>query len=162
MNRHAVGRPTTVVIIPCGKRKVWRREPGRGPTPARETYISTPFCLARRFAELYGDRYYILSAKYGLLAPHELIPTDYDVTFLNPATDPVSIESIRRQLAAALPTGREYKVIALGGREYLTAIEAACAPLAITPHFPFAGLPVGKSLAALRRAIDAIAGEASP
>lgn len=162
MNRHAVGRPTTVVIIPCGKRKVWRREPGRGPAPARDAYVSTPFCLARRFAELYGDRYYVLSAKHGLLAPDELIPADYDVTFLRPETNPISVEVIRRQLAAALPAPGGYKVIALGGREYLMAIEEACAPLAITPHFPFAGLPVGKSLAALRRAIDAASGGEVP
>jgi hypothetical protein len=26
----------TLVIVACGSSKVWRREPGRGPTPARE------------------------------------------------------------------------------------------------------------------------------
>ena|SRR5947209_8164982 len=154
MNRQPVGRPTTVVIIPCGKRKVWRREPGRGPTPARDAYTGTPFCLARRFAERFGDLYLVLSAKHGLLQPEDAVPEDYDVTFTRPETNPVGPELISAQLASLLPHGRVHKVVALGGREYLEAISAACAPLGLEPAFPFAGLPVGKTLRAIKRALD--------
>ena len=75
MNRRedgAVGE--TLVIIPCGQAKVWAGEPQRGPTPAGEAYTGAPFKVNRAYAERHGDRWVILSAKYGFIPPDSLLP----------------------------------------------------------------------------------------
>jgi hypothetical protein len=54
-----------LVIIPCGQAKLWDDDPQRGPTPARDAYTGAPFKVNRAYAERHGDRWVILSAKYG-------------------------------------------------------------------------------------------------
>lgn len=54
-----------LVIVPCGKRKIWDKHPDQGPTRADDAYIGTPFTLNRTYAERFGDRWVVLSAKYG-------------------------------------------------------------------------------------------------
>jgi len=68
------------------------------PTKAEDVYIG-PFartCIeyAKKF---YLDSYVILSAKYSFLFPDEVIPENYDVTFKDPKTKPVSVGELRRQ-----------------------------------------------------------------
>ncbi len=48
------------------------------PARARDLYTGTLFKLARRYAERHCSRFYILSAKYGLLEPDRII-APYDV-----------------------------------------------------------------------------------
>lgn len=85
-------------IVPCGSLKIWDRYPNAGPTKAEDVYIG-PFartCIeyAKKF---YPDSYVILSAKYSFLFPDEVIPENYDVTFKDPKTKPVSVGELRRQ-----------------------------------------------------------------
>jgi hypothetical protein len=65
-----------LVVVPCGKSKVWDREPHRGPTPAREAYVGNLFKVGRRYAEAFSDEWVILSAKYGLIQPDFVIPAN--------------------------------------------------------------------------------------
>jgi cytoplasmic iron level regulating protein YaaA (DUF328/UPF0246 family) len=60
-------------IIGCGAAKADELQ------PAAEMYTSTYFRKKREYAEEKADRYWILSAKHGLLEPHEVIEP-YDVT----------------------------------------------------------------------------------
>jgi hypothetical protein len=55
----------SMVIVPCGKRKIWDKHPDQGPTHAAEAYTGAPLRLNRRYAERFGDRWVVLSAKYG-------------------------------------------------------------------------------------------------
>jgi len=64
---------STIAFVGCVKAK----RPGRW--PAGEKYISALFTKSRAYAKQHADRWYILSAKYGLLAPDEEID-DYDET----------------------------------------------------------------------------------
>lgn len=58
---------STLVIIGCGAQKLSES------APACELYTSQHFCAKRRYAEGSGHRWMILSARYGLLRPEELI-----------------------------------------------------------------------------------------
>lgn len=62
-----------IALISCGKQKL------AGSHPAKELYISTLFRFAYTHALLHFDKVFILSAKYGLLCPDEVI-ADYDLT----------------------------------------------------------------------------------
>ena len=60
-------RAGTLVIVPCGKSKIWDRDPDAGPTAARAAYVGSPFKVNREYAETFGEAWVILSAKYGFL-----------------------------------------------------------------------------------------------
>ncbi|ULH18227.1 hypothetical protein MF271_22425 (plasmid) [Deinococcus sp. KNUC1210] len=49
------------------------------PAQAQDLYTSTLFGSSRRFAEHFGDRWFILSARHGLLEPTAVV-TPYDET----------------------------------------------------------------------------------
>jgi len=66
----------TLVIVPCGKSKIWKKEPKRGATKARNVYTGAPFKLNKRYAEQFGYDWVILSAKYGFIDPDYQIPED--------------------------------------------------------------------------------------
>lgn len=59
----------SVCLVSCVSKKVNHKE------KAKDLYISPWFIRARRYAELYSDRWYILSAKYGLVCPNEILNT---------------------------------------------------------------------------------------
>ena len=142
----------TLVIVPCGVAKIWDKEQHRGPTPAREAYVGAPFKVNREYAERFGDRWVILSAKYGLIDPDFLIPGPYNVTFKRKSPELVTIATLRRQIES-LKLDSFATIIALGGKEYRGVLEEAFANARSQLHFPFAGLPIGKSMQAMRRAL---------
>lgn len=142
--------PSTLVVVPCGQQKIWQKRPGAGPTVARDAYTGTPFVMNRRYAERFGDRWVILSAKYGLVTPDFLIPETYEVTFKKRDTHPVALDTLRLQ-ANTLSTFET--VIGLGGKEYRAALEYAFELTDSQLIFPFAGLPLGYALQATKRAI---------
>jgi hypothetical protein len=143
----------TLVIVPCGVRKIWHLDPDRGPTPARDAYIGTPFKVQRAYAERFGDRWVILSAKYGFIDPDFVLPGPYDVTFKRKASGLVTVERLREQIRE-LGLDRFEVVVGLGGRAYRLAVERAFTGLPVRLCFPFAGLPLGKALRAVRQTIS--------
>lgn len=142
---------SVLVIIPCGKKKIWDKSPSVGPTSARDAYTGSPFKVNRQFAEYCQKRgadWLILSAKYGFVSPSSLIE-NYNVTFKQPKTCPVSHEALRSQVAE-MKLDRYERVIAVGGREYLQAVRAAFAGTGCRLEFPAEGLAVGKAMARLK------------
>lgn len=141
-----------LVVVPCGRAKIWDRLPDLGAAAAREAYTGAPFNLNRDYAERFGDTWVVLSAKYGFIRPTMPIPRPYEVTFKRQETDPVADERMREQVIA-LGLDRFSIVVGLGGKEYRGAIERAFAGL--PPHliFPFAGLPIGRSMRATKQAL---------
>ena len=140
----------TLVVVPCGKAKIWDKHPDAGPTPARAVYVGSPFKVNRGYAERFGDRWVILSAKYGFLAPDEIIDGPYNVTFKDRRTEPVSIATLYRQVIEA-HLSDFHIVLALGGKDYRSVIEGAFEPKQVI--FPFEGLQLGYALGAAKRAI---------
>ena len=85
-------------VVPCGSLKIWDKYPNAGPTKAKDAYIGPFVKTCIEYAEkFYPGTYVILSAKYGFLFPDEVIPGNYNVTFNDPSTDPITIEELRRQ-----------------------------------------------------------------
>ena len=70
-----------LVVIPCGRGKIWYREPVRGAIYAAEAYTGTPFRFNRQSAERFDEAWIVLSAKYGLTTPDLCTTEPYEVTF---------------------------------------------------------------------------------
>lgn len=138
-----------LVIVPCGRSKIWKKQPHLGPTPAREAYTGAPFKVNREYAESVADRWVILSAKYGFIEPTTPI-TEYEITFKKKNTNPVCASTLKKQVID-LGLLEFDQVIALGGKEYRRIIEEAFAGTPVTPTFPFSGLTLGKAMRAVKR-----------
>ncbi len=142
------------MVVPCGQAKIWEKEPTRGPTAARYIYTGPPFIVNKLYAEKFGERWVILSAKYGFISPDTVIPGPYNVTFKKSSTNPVSVSILKDQIQKELLD--KFKiVVGLGGKEYRAAIQEAFASSQVTLQFPFAGLPIGKAMQATTKAIKA-------
>jgi hypothetical protein len=145
-----------LVIVPCGKGKIWDSRPSAGPTAARDAYTGAPFSVNRDFAEKFGEAWVILSAKYGFIEPEFQIPGPYNVTFSRKKTGPrpISTDQLREQVRRR-HLDHYATVIGLGGKEYRDAIEDAFGGTTVQLKFPFSGLKQGPTMQATNRAIGA-------
>lgn len=141
-----------LVVVPCGRRKVWDSFPGHGPAQASDAYTGSPFRLNRQYAEKFGHRWVVLSAKYGFVSPNRIIPGPYDVTFNRPSTGPIEIDTLARQ-AEDLGLSSETLIVVLGGRRYREIVTGAILDQGIRLVAPFAGLPIGKAMQATKHAL---------
>lgn len=106
----------TLVVVPCGKSKIWKKNPRAGPKNAENVYTGSPFKVNREYAETFSDKWVILSAKYGFIDNDFIIAGDYNVTFNDPKTNPISASTLKRQ---AQNRFFEYNcIVALGGKTY--------------------------------------------
>ena len=142
---------SSLVVAPCGKSKIWDRYPMNGPTRAKDVYLGAPFTVNREYAEKYGNKWVILSAKYGFIEPDYVIPDNYNVTFNDPATNPISVTSLQEQVKANYS---EYgKVVALGSTRYSEMVRKAFSGTGAEVCSPVAGLPIGVALGKVKTAI---------
>jgi len=63
-----------------------------------DAYAGSPFQVNKAFAQLFSDRWVILSAKHGFIDPDFMIPGDYDATFKKPETKPISLDELEKQV----------------------------------------------------------------
>ena len=145
--------PNHLIIIPCGQLKVWDKTPEQGNTPAKDVYIGSPFKMNRRYAEAFSDRWVILSAKYGFINPSYSISEPYNVTFKKKSTQPIDVAKLRTQIKR-MKLHQYSTIVGLGGVDYRHQIIAAFEGLAEDLVFPFAGLPIGEGLKALKQTIQ--------
>jgi len=138
-----------LIIVGCGKKKIWDRYPDAGPTQAKDAYVGPYFGLNRRYAEYLGYDWLVFSAKYGFVRPDFVIAGNYNVTFKNPATHPISTDELRRQLFQ-LQLGRYDIVTILGGQDYIGRVEEAFAGMDARFETPFAGPGIGKQMAMIK------------
>lgn len=61
------------VIVPCTQEKIWDSTPSVGQVAAKDAYTKPAFLAWRQHAEQSGASWFILSTKYGLLRPDQLI-----------------------------------------------------------------------------------------
>lgn len=153
-------RSDPLIVVPCGRRKVWDRSPGLGACQARDVYTGPAFRQNRRYAERSAPAsWIILSAKYGLISPDYVIPGPYDVTFKDPSTGPATIDVLQAQIRDQRLDRYAY-VIALGSRAYRDIVTVSFQPYGTAIVAPFAGLGIGKYLQAVKQA--ALSGEPTP
>lgn len=137
------------MIVPCGASKVWDKKPSLGPVKAMDAYIGAPFKVHREYAEKYADHWLILSAKYGLIESDAEIPGNYNVTFKDPATNPIGIEQLMKQAEMY----RDFdKVVAFGGKDYTGKVERIFKNSKAIIVKPEEGLPLGLALGKVKEA----------
>ena len=141
----------TLIVVSCGKKKVWNLKPNAGPTAAREAYIDALFRVNKEYAERFADRWLILSAKYGFIDPYFVIPENYDVTFKDPGTNPISIDRLREQVREKGLCEFD-KVIVLGGMIYFEVCKKAFEGFNVKIYAPTLGLLLGKAMQKVREA----------
>ena len=139
-------------VVPCGSLKIWHRNPQAGPTRAKDVYIG-PFartCIA--YAEkFYPDSYVILSAKYGFLFPDEVIPENYNVTFNDQSTNPISVEELRKQ-AEQKGLMKYSDIVVVAGSNYINIVRKVfVGKKIITPLKGLGGM--GNMISAIKQAI---------
>jgi hypothetical protein len=137
-----------LVVVPCGSSKIWSKIPKSKATRADEVYIGPPFKVNRAFAQKFADKWVILSAKYGFIEPSFIIPENYDVSFNEPATNPISSSVLKIQVKKK-GLEKYHVVIALGGKNYVEIVKEVFMSGAKV-FAPVEGLPIGKAMKLIR------------
>lgn len=134
-------------IVQCGGQKVWKKNPQLGPVIAKDAYTSPYFKKNIAYALKFGDRWVILSAKYGFLDPDDMIE-DYNVTFKVKKSGPISVDELREQVKSKrLDSYNEVTV--LGGKEYLEVVRRAFEGMGCVVEAPFEGMRIGERMRGL-------------
>jgi hypothetical protein len=112
---------------------------------AAELYTSTLFRKAAAYARTF-DAWYILSAKYGLVRPQDVIEP-YDVTLLKmPKADRLTWgQKVKQQMTEAGIADAQF--VGLAGARYIEPLVLA----GLTLETPMKGMGIGQQLAWLSR-----------
>jgi hypothetical protein len=114
---------SVLCIVPCGKKKIWDKEPNAKSTKARYVYIGPFAKKCKEYAEhFYPHSWCILSAKYGFLFPDEVIPSNYNVSFVDKNSKTITIDELSLQIKSK-NIDKYDKIIVLGGKYYLTIVK---------------------------------------
>ena len=63
----------TLCIVPCGSKKIWKKNPNAGPMKAKDVYIGPFASKCQQYAKhFYPESWCILSAKHGFLFHNEI------------------------------------------------------------------------------------------
>jgi hypothetical protein len=134
-----------LVIIGCGKSKIWDKHHDIGPQKAEDVYTSGFATVKRKYAQSQGCDWMVLSAKYGFIRPDFVIPGPYNVTFNVPSTHPMSLPELKKQVEDQ-ELGRYDEITIVGGVEYIKMTTDAFADTAVRIVTPFAHHPMGKQM----------------
>lgn len=148
-----------VALVGCGKTKL------AYPAPARQLYVGNLFTATRRYVEgqllARGfDTWYILSARYGLVHPDQIIEP-YEATMDGKTVDQLSawvnkvdvaFRCINPGYGKWTTKGGRLAVHILAGAAYADPLAAAWRGLSWEINRPFAGLQMGERLGWLKRA----------
>lgn len=143
------GKTTTVGLVASASRK------RQHPASARDLYVSQLFRKASAYAAATCDRWYILSAKHGLVHP-DTVPEPYDVRLgtKNPGVPSVRAwaAEVRGQLEAELTGLENVTLIALADSQYRAALQDAPWPVEV----PMQGMGIGRQLGWLTRELTKV------
>lgn len=139
---------TTVTIgfVGCASQKL------RRPAPARELYVSSLFKKASAYAQATCDRWYVLSAKHGLVHPDTVLEP-YDMKLGTISGPPIQhwAKVVRNQLKDELAGLEDFRLVALCGGQYRTALDGGTWEY----ETPMEGLGIGQQLAWLTEKLKA-------
>ncbi len=119
------------------------------PSKARDLYRSDWFIKARAYVEAQNAEWFILSAKYGVVHPEQLIHP-YDVTLNNMSAE--ERQAWAREVVDQLRTkcGRGDRVIFLAGQRYREYLIPALTGWGCEVETPMSGMGIGKQKAWLK------------
>jgi hypothetical protein len=129
----------TIVLVSCVSQK------RTVPSTAQDLYLSSWFLNASAYAKRVGDQWFILSAKYGLLAPDKVIEP-YNVTL---KTMPVRSRrlwavGVIRDLVRILSSGDT--VVFLAGDAYRENLIVPIQNMGCQISIPMQGLRIGEQM----------------
>lgn len=133
------------LVACCGKKR-------DVPSKAKDLYLSDLFRKSRHWAETYCDDWGILSAKYGLVGPEEVIePYDERLSGAraNPWTDPLRFWSSNVGYQAYMRWGEDTHYYLLAGELYRAPFEIYN-NRGFASTAPFKGLGIGEQLGWLK------------
>ena len=129
-----------LALVSCSKTKLSH------PAEARDLYCSSAFNLKRRLLESEGARWYILSAKYGAVAPSSVLsPYDLTLNSMGVADRKDWAQRVLPEiLALAAPNNR---IISFAGHRYVEHLLEPLAAHGVSIVEPLRGLRQGEQLA---------------
>ena len=139
-------RPQRIALVSCVKSK-------RGSaSAARDLYVSPLFQLMRAYAEANADRWYILSAEYGLVRPDQTLePYERTLNRMGSADREAWAARVRRQLDEVLPN--QAHVIVLAGTRYRENLIPYLRARGCEVSIPLEGLSFGRQLQRLNELV---------
>lgn len=133
------GSDKRIVLISCVKSKT------TGPNPAQDLYISDLFQKSSAYAKLIGDSWYILSAKYGLLSPDQVIePYEKTLNEMGVGERKSWAKSVMSDLAKIVTHSDE--VVFLAGVKYRENLIQPLTKMGSKISVPMEGLSFGNQL----------------
>jgi cytoplasmic iron level regulating protein YaaA (DUF328/UPF0246 family) len=120
------------------------------PSPARDLYTSDWFIKASRYAGQIADEWYILSAKYGLVNPDQVLePYNTTLKTMGKSARQAWAERVFASLKPCLSPGDT--VVFLAGQAYREFLLAQVARLGCKVRIPMEGLRIGEQMQWLNR-----------
>lgn len=133
-----------IVLISCVKSKK------DVPMAAKHLYTSPLFRKGLNYAEIYGDKYYILSAKHGLLSPETVIGP-YEETLKSKRREERQIWASKVLEKLKLQVRPNDKIIFLAGAVYREYLSDALKSMGFLVEAPLEGKSLGQQIQALNR-----------
>lgn len=141
---------TEIYLVACASAKLAHA------AAARDLYDSALFTKSRAFAERASDRWYILSAKHGLVAPDAVLePYDMTLSRLGVAARRSWAGKVLRQLCSRVHEGD--RVTFLAGKRYREFLEGPLRVTGLEVRIPLEGLRIGEQLSRLDELLRAFA-----
>ena len=133
-----------IALVACVSRK------NSIPMPARDLCISDWFRKASAYAMRVADEWYILSAKYGLVAPDTVIePYDEPLNRMSAAARRAWARRVSKDLGRVLQPGDQ--VVFLAGIKYRENLIDPIREMGCSVEIPMEGLGIGKQLRWLKQ-----------
>ena len=117
------------IIIPCTQEKIWDSQPTLGAVAAKDAYTKPVFRVWRSYAEQSGCPWYILSTKYGLLKPDQLIER-YNIPISSAVRDAALSSRLETQ-GRDLGLGSFDRIVLLDWERFKPLVRAATRSLAV-------------------------------
>lgn len=140
----------TLIIIPCGKKKIWDENPSAGRTPARYAYTSNYFKLCAQYAEKFSFKWLIFSGKYGLIEPNFMVDDSYDIRVK--ATERFR-NKIKGQLKPFIPVGFS-SFVSLCGKDYSQILKDVIDLFGLKLYTPLDGLRIGMKQKRIKECLE--------
>lgn len=130
-------------LVGCAAQKLKR------PAPARDLYVSQLFRKSSAYVEQHADRWFVLSAKHGLVHPDTTLEP-YNVRLgVNAGPIWTWADRVANQLREVLEgTVTDIELLVLAGEQYRTVLRKLTEYPAVVP---MAGLGIGEQLGWLTR-----------
>jgi len=139
-----------LVVVPCGKRKIWSKQPNLTKVPAKDAYIGQYFRLCREYAEKFSDKWVIFSGKYGIIDPSMPIE-NYDSKLTYSKVEEAFYRKIKQQLRELLI--EHQIVISLCGKDYSKILKGVIDNHRIELYTPLSGQKIGIRMKKLKGCI---------